>query len=81
MESLDHQQIEKAAEEARKTLEKMVSDVRSARGADDKFFPRGIELIDVEISIGAKATPLFSIHAKIAGPDAEKATADEAAPA
>lgn len=68
MDEVNQQTIEQAGKEAREVISQLLVDLKDARGADDKFFPHGVELIDVEVSIGAKEKSLFSFHIKVAGP-------------
>ena len=68
MEEVGESRIAEAGNEARQMMREVVDKLAEAQKSNDKFFPNGIEKIDVEISVGPPNNSLFQAKLLIEGP-------------
>ena len=63
--------VGEAGAQARAAVAEIFGHLQPIKAVDagDELFPNGIDLIEVEVSIGSADKPLFKISAKIEGPE------------
>jgi hypothetical protein len=74
MTEADLETISTAGNEAREVLRDFIAELGAQQVANGKFFPNGIERIDVELDVGPADKPLFHVKVLVEGP---KPTQDE----